>query len=69
MIEIIPVETRHRAEWERLFAGCAAFYRAEQTPQMREAVWRWLQDPGHEVNGLVAEDAAHRVHGIAHWRR
>jgi GNAT superfamily N-acetyltransferase len=69
MIEIVPVETRHRADWERLFAGYAAFYRVAQTPKMRETVWRWLHDPAHEVNGLVAEDAARRVHGIAHWRR
>ncbi len=69
MIAILPVEPRHRADWERLFAGYAACYRVEQTAQMREAVWRWLHDPAHEVNGLVAQDAANRVHGIAHWRR
>lgn len=69
MIEVVPVEPRHRAEWERLFAGYAEFYRVAQTPQMRETVWRWLLDPAHEVKGLIAEDAAHRTLGIAHWRR
>jgi GNAT superfamily N-acetyltransferase len=68
-IRILPVEPRHRADWEALYAGYAAFYRVTQTPEMRATVWSWIHDPAHEVNGLVAEDAAGRAVGLAHWRR
>jgi len=69
MVDILPPEPRHRADWDRLYAGYAAFYRVEQTPQMRETVWRWIHEPGHELEALIAEDAAHRMLGLAHWRR
>lgn len=68
-ITILPAEPRHRADWEELYAGYAAFYRVDQTPAMRATVWSWIQDPAHEVNGLVAEDAGGRPVGFAHWRR
>jgi GNAT superfamily N-acetyltransferase len=68
-IRILPVEPRHRADWESLYAGYAAFYRVTQTPEMRATVWSWLHDPAHEVNGLVAEDATGRAVALAHWRR
>lgn len=56
-----------RAEWDRLYAGYAAFYRVEQTAAMRDRVWAWLHDPDHETEGLVAEHAGKLV-GIAHFR-
>jgi GNAT superfamily N-acetyltransferase len=68
-VRIVPVAERHQADWARLYAGYAAFYRVQQTPEMRARVWSWLHDPAHEVNGLVAEDAAGRAVGLAHWRR
>jgi len=68
-ITITPLAERHRAEWEQLYAGYAAFYIVTQTPEMRARVWGWIQDPAHEVNALVAEDAAGRAIGLAHWRR
>jgi len=57
-----------RPGWERLYAGYAAFYKVEQTAEMRARVWGWLMDPAHEVNGLVAETAAGALVGIAHIR-
>lgn len=68
-MRIVAVAERHRADWERLYAGYAAFYRVAQTAEMRACVWSWLHDPAQEVNGLVAEDAAGRAVGLAHWRR
>jgi GNAT superfamily N-acetyltransferase len=68
-VTILPVAERHRADWARLYAGYAEFYRVAQTPEMQACVWSWLHDPAHEVNGLVAEDAAGRAVGLAHWRR
>jgi GNAT superfamily N-acetyltransferase len=67
-IAILPVEPRHRADWERLYAGYAAFYKVAQTPEMRERVWGWIHDPAHEVEGLVAETAEGRAVGLAHFR-
>lgn len=56
-----------RAEWERLYAGYAAFYKVDQTPQMRARVWGWLHDPAHQTRGLVAEEGG-RLIGLAHFR-
>ena len=67
-LRILPPEARHREDWERLYAGYAAFYRVAQTPEMRAMVWGWLQDPAHEVEGLVAEAADGRAVGLAHFR-
>ncbi|MCR0983069.1 MULTISPECIES: GNAT family N-acetyltransferase [Acetobacterales] len=67
-IRILPVEQRHRADWDKLYAGYAEFYRVTQTPEMRDRVWSWIHDPAHETNGLVAEDAEGRAVGLAHFR-
>ncbi|WP_207537467.1 GNAT family N-acetyltransferase [Sabulicella rubraurantiaca] len=67
-MKIIPPEARHREDWERLYAGYAAFYKVEQTPEMRATVWNWINDPAHEVKAVVAEDEAGRAIGLAHYR-
>lgn len=67
-IRVIPVEQRHRADWDRLYAGYAEFYGVTQTPGMRDRVWSWLHDTAHETRGLVAEDAEGRAVGLAHFR-
>jgi GNAT superfamily N-acetyltransferase len=56
-----------RPEWERLYAGYAAFYKVTQTPEMRATVWGWLHDPAHQTRGLVAEEEG-RLIGLAHFR-
>lgn len=56
-----------RAEWERLYAGYAAFYKVEQSPEMRARVWGWLHDPAQQTHGLVAEVGG-RLVGLAHFR-
>lgn len=68
MVRIVPLAERHRADWERLYAGYAEFYKVTQTPEMREKVWGWIHDPAHEVNAVVAEDEAGRAVGLAHYR-
>jgi GNAT superfamily N-acetyltransferase len=65
---VVPLAPRHRADWERLYAGYAAFYRVAQTDAMRERVWSWITDPAHEVKALVAEDADGTAIGLAHYR-
>lgn len=67
MVNIRKISQSDRADWDRLYAGYAAFYRVTQTPQMRDTVWGWLHDPAHGTEGLVAEVAG-QVIGIAHFR-
>ncbi|GAA0607333.1 GNAT family N-acetyltransferase [Craurococcus roseus] len=69
MVRIVPLAARHRADWERLFAGYAAFYKVAQTPEMRTKVWGWIHDPAHEVEALAAEALDDgRAVGLAHFR-
>ncbi|MEJ8571151.1 GNAT family N-acetyltransferase [Microbaculum marinum] len=68
-IRVVPLAPEHRAAWEELFAGYAAFYKVEQTPQMRETVWGWHFDPDHESEALVALDADGRPIGLAHFQK
>lgn len=66
-IEVRPPRGADRADWERLYAGYAAFYRVAQSAEMRATVWGWLADPGHEVAALVAADRDGLL-GFAHFR-
>ncbi len=67
-VRIVPVGQRHRADWDRLYASYAEFYQVTQTPEMRDRVWSWLQDPAHGTEGLIAEDEEGRAVGLAHYR-
>ena len=58
----------HREAWNRLYAGYAAFYKVEQTSEMRDRVWGWIQDPAHDVKGFVALSAAGEPVGLTHFR-
>lgn len=68
-ITIRPVEQRDRAEWNALYQGYAEFYKVAQTVEMRERVWDWLFDAGHETEGLVAVDENGKLIGLTHFRR
>ncbi len=67
-VTVVSPDTAHRADWERLYAGYAEFYRVLQTPEMRERVWSWINDPQHEVECLLAVDDADAPVGLAHFR-
>jgi GNAT superfamily N-acetyltransferase len=68
MVRVVPLAERHREDWERLFAGYAAFYKVAQTPEMRARVWGWIHDAAHEVEALAAEAPDGRAVGLAHFR-
>ncbi|MCB1345325.1 MAG: GNAT family N-acetyltransferase [Rhodobacter sp.] len=57
-----------RADWERLYAGYAAFYQVEQTDAMRARVWGWIHDHEHEVEAYVAQDDSGALVGFTHFR-
>ncbi|MFJ9645526.1 GNAT family N-acetyltransferase [Streptomyces sp. NPDC101206] len=67
-IKVRAVRAEDFAQWRALYRGYADFYRVEQTEEMAGRVWSWLNDPGHEVQALVAEDAGGRLVGLAHYR-
>lgn len=67
-VSIHPLTAADRPDWERLFAGYAAFYKVEQTAQMREIVFGWLMDQSHTSNCLLAADLTGHVVGFAHYR-
>jgi len=62
-----------RQQWDTLYQGYAAFYAVDQTQEMRDTVWEWLQDDNKEVSGLVAENTkgkflGGKLLGLAHFR-
>ena len=57
-----------RADWERLYAGYAAFYQVEQTDAMRARVWGWIHDHEQEVEAYVAQDDSGALVGFTHFR-
>ena len=62
-----PLEL-HRQAWNRLYSGYAEFYKVEQTPEMRDRVWSWIQDPAHDVKGFVALRPDGEPVGLTHYR-
>jgi ribosomal protein S18 acetylase RimI-like enzyme len=67
-VRVVRPEAGHRARWDELYGGYAAFYGVEQTPEMRDRVWGWLHDPAQEVEGFLALDGGGRPVGLAHFR-
>jgi len=67
-VTIHPFTAEDRPAWEALFAAYAAFYKVEQTAQMRETVFGWLTDPDHSSNCLLAVDMTGTVIGFTHYR-
>lgn len=66
-LSVRPLTKADEVQWRELFRGYRDFYRLTEDEWVVSAVWEWLTDPGHECNGLVAEDAG-RIVGLAHYR-
>jgi GNAT superfamily N-acetyltransferase len=66
-MEIRALQPTDRADWDRLYAGYAGFYKVTQTAAMRDTVWGWLHDPAHGTEGFVAVSGG-AVVGLAHFR-
>lgn len=67
-VKVRQVEKSDRDEWDSLYQAYAAFYKVEQSADMRDRVWSWLHDPNHEVECLVAVGGNGELIGIAHYR-
>lgn len=70
MIEIVidAPQPADEAAWRRLFDGYRRFYGVEPTDVGAQTTWRWIQDPGHVVEGRVARGAGGPLIGLAHYR-
>ena len=64
---IRPAAPGDRTGWEPLFLAYADFYRVDMTAETLGTVWRWIHDPAHVVEALVAERNGAPV-GLAHYR-
>ena len=67
-VEIRPVDESLKPDWRRLYDGYAAFYKRPMTDEIAETVWRWIHDPAHELEGILAVQDGRAV-GLAHFRR
>ena len=67
MTTVRPILLSDYDSWSLLYASYAEFYQVKQTKEMRDKVWGWLHDAGHEVKGLLAE-TQDGVVGLAHYR-
>ena len=66
-VVVRPVEPEDREAWAALFRGYRTFYEIDEEPEAVDRVWGWLQDPGHEVDAIVAVLDG-QVVGFAHHR-
>ena len=57
---------QHRADWDVLYAAYAAYYKVEQTPEMRERTWGWIIEG--RIACLMALNEEGRPIGFAHIR-
>ena len=61
-------ETDHAA-WARLHRGYLDFYESTRPDEVSAVVWKWVMDPGHELEAIVARPHADAEPvGIAHFR-
>ncbi len=67
-ITIRPLTAEDRSAWDALFQGYAAFYKVEQTAEMRDIVFGWLMDETRESYCLLASDEDGTVIGLTHFR-
>lgn len=64
----IPARPDLKPAWRALFDGYTTFYKRTLTDEVAEAVWGWIHDPTHEVEGALALQGETAV-GLAHFRR
>ena len=67
-IEIVRPSERLKPGWRTLYDGYATFYKRDMTDAIAETVWGWLNNPAHELDGLIALVDGVPV-GLAHFRR
>lgn len=66
-VTIAPIAAHHKGNWRELYNAYAVFYRREMSDEIAEAVWGWLNDDNHVLEGLVALLDDTPI-GLAHYR-
>src|SRR2546423_12507582 len=65
-VEIKPVGTDERADWEPLWKGYLTFYKAALSPEQSDLTWARLHDPAEPMH-LIGAYIGGRLHGIVHY--
>lgn len=64
-----PIRRADYTAWRALFVGYGLFYdKPDLSAEVIDTVWRWLCDPDHVLEGLLALDARGEAVGLAHIR-
>lgn len=66
-VAVRHVQSSDEIRWRELFHAYRSFYRLAPSEEIVTRVWGWLNDPGHELHGLVAA-IDEMIVGIAHYR-
>ncbi|MEP4197322.1 MAG: GNAT family N-acetyltransferase [Aliishimia sp.] len=64
-----PATQRDRRDWDTLFEAYCAFGGDQQTAEMRDRVWGWINDETAQTTCFIAEDAGGEVIGFVHFRK
>ena len=67
-LKIRDIKKDDKNNWSILFQGYANFYQVEINDNIINTVWKWLNTPEHELQGLVGE-INNKVIAFAHYRR
>jgi len=66
-IVIRSLQAADRPDWEPLWQGYLAFYKASLPDKVTQSTWHKLMDPSRDPHGLVAVDGAGRLVGLTHY--
>ncbi|MSP11115.1 MAG: GNAT family N-acetyltransferase [Pelagibacteraceae bacterium] len=64
---IRKLEEKDKKNWTKLYNGYAAFYKVPMNTEIIDALWGWINDENHVVNGICFELDS-KIVGIAHYR-
>ena len=67
-LKIRDIKKDDKNDWCMLFQGYANFYQVEINDNIINTVWKWLNTPEHELQGIVGE-INNKVIAFAHYRR
>ncbi|MGE0254896.1 MAG: N-acetyltransferase family protein [Alphaproteobacteria bacterium] len=67
-VTFVPLAAGHEADWRRLWTGfAAALTGTAPADEAMAQTWRWLCDPAHPLEGLVAVAADGQPVGLAQF--
>ena len=64
---IRSLEQEDKNKWKKLYNAYADFYKVEMNSGILDALWDWIHDDNHIVNGICYELEG-KIVGIAHYR-